>query len=255
MLPGLPLPVHRRRQRPAPKPKGKVRVTGEHLTSLTAYAELFNRVAAIPLNQSITFQRYYIAAHFRPRPGDRILDVGAYVGNNLLRYAEDGHFIDGIEVGRAYCDVWDRRRAEMSEEARGRTRMFCSLFEEWQADRAYDQALCCEVLEHVIDPQSFVAKIASHLGPGGQAFMASPKEKTRTSARLVSGEDLRAWAEKAGLKVVRVFEAVPYKPKDRKGLAGWIHKAWIRTFHKEQFNRPRDWGVAQWVCIAEKGKP
>ena len=245
---GYPQPVMYRQ-----RPPERTQLTGEHLASLEAYAEFFNHAASLPINQRTTSQRYYIARYFSPSPGDSILDVGAYLGSNLRRYAEEGYDIDGVEVGKAYCDVWDGLKMAVDPQARARTRMFCAMFETWKADVTYDQVLCCEVLEHVIDPQAFVAKIASHMAVGGRAFLATPQEKTRTAARLVRQQDLRAWAEKSGLKVVREIGAIPYKPKEYKGLRGWLQNAWIKTFRKDQTNRPRDWGVAQWICIAQKG--
>jgi len=209
------LPQKRQRQRTP-------RVTGEHLQTLEAYAAFFNNVAKLPINQRTVDQRFYIVAHFRPRPGDRILDVGAYLGNNLRRYAEDGHEIDGLEIGKAYCDIWEQRSMEMEPEDRARTRMFCVPFEEWEADRTYDQIICTEVIEHVIDPQGFVLKMSGLLNLGGQLFLATPRTKTRTAAREVGPMDLRLWTSDAGLSVERMFVAIPRKEFDSLGVPNWI---------------------------------
>ena len=204
----------------------------EHLSSLEAHREWITDVSNLEVNQRTTSQRFYIAQHFRPKPGDRILDIGAYVGNNLLRYGGEGHPIDGIEIGSGYCGVWEARKGDLPADhpARFKAQMFCAAFEEWATTRTYDQALICEVLEHVIDPTSFVAKAAALLAPGGQLFIASPRERTRTAVREVTPADLRRWTQETGLEVSRLFVAVARKRNDG----------------------PRDWGVDQWICIATK---
>lgn len=203
----------------------------EHLESLEAYEKWFQEVSSLPRNHIVTWQRYYIDQHFRPRPGTRILDVGAYIGNNLLRYGKEGHEIDGIEVGSGYCKTWSFRKAtEMTPEEAGRTRMINCLFETWQPDRVYQHILCCEVLEHVIEPGMFVDKMAGVLQDAGELFIATPQVKTRTAVRLVAPKDMRRWVEEADMEVVEFIEAIPRKRTDG----------------------PTDWGVAQWICIARK---
>lgn len=204
-----------------------------HLESLEAYQEWFNQVARRPLNHTVLWQRYYIVKKFRPNPGESILDMGSYVGNNLIRYAKDGYQIDGIEVGEAYIRTFEERaetKALFRDEYE-RIRVFPTLIERFKPDRQYDRILCTELLEHVIDPVDILKKAHECLRKEGEVFIAVPLNKRcRTDVRDVGLRDLESWLRNAGFKK-------------------WI----FEEIHPERYDDgSKDWGVAQLLCFATK---
>ncbi|MEZ4334117.1 MAG: class I SAM-dependent methyltransferase [Myxococcota bacterium] len=110
----------------------------------------------------------------RPR---RILDVGASGGFLLDHFRRHGWSTLGIEPSRS--------AARHARERFG-LEMFCGElldFEldtdrEWREDggEPFDAVHCAQVLEHVLDPEACVARIASLLRPGGVAFVEVPND-------------------------------------------------------------------------------
>lgn len=56
-------------------------------------------------------------------------------------------------------------------------RYFLSLFEDYAADRRYDVVIATYVLEHVADPQKFLAKVRDLLKPGGLLLLVVPNAR------------------------------------------------------------------------------
>jgi 2-polyprenyl-6-hydroxyphenyl methylase/3-demethylubiquinone-9 3-methyltransferase len=100
----------------------------------------------------------------------------------------------------------------------------------------YDLVISMEVIEHVADPATFVAQLASLLAPGGLLLVSTPNRTPRSKmmmitlgesiggipkgthdwARFATPEELEAMLSTAGLRVI-----------DRKGLAFSV----ARGFH------------------------
>jgi SAM-dependent methyltransferase len=96
--------------------------------------------------------------------GDRVLEIGCGAGAFAAR-------LDGIDyVGLEF-------NAAAAEQARARgLRVLDQSIEEHSAARAgaYDRLCAFQVLEHVADPNSFLAACARALAPGGQLIIAVP---------------------------------------------------------------------------------
>ena len=200
--------------------------TGSHLESRDAFVRYATLVAEMPVNHKARVPVRYYYKHLFEKPGDAMLDVGSWLGANLMHYADRGHEIDGIEVARPYVDEALKRIATKTEDVRRRIRVFCCLVEEFVGDRLYDVALAGEILTHVRDPQATVAAIYKLLKPGGTLFLAVPKDQQRTETRSFDGAALRALVTELGFQVQQLFVTHP--------------KVTL------------EWGVAQWVCRAVK---
>jgi 2-polyprenyl-3-methyl-5-hydroxy-6-metoxy-1,4-benzoquinol methylase len=103
------------------------------------------------------------------KTGQRVLDVGC--GNGALLDAICRRFDcsgKGIDV--------DRRRIETARARGGPAKFECGLFDSARADAdgPYDAVISSAVIEHVIDPVSFIALLGRALAPGGSLFLLSP---------------------------------------------------------------------------------
>jgi 2-polyprenyl-3-methyl-5-hydroxy-6-metoxy-1,4-benzoquinol methylase len=92
----------------------------------------------------------------------------------------DGYMTSLIAPQVASLDVVDGSTTWL-ERTRARnlpaTRFFLSLFEEYEADRRYDVVFATYVLEHVADPQQFLARVRALLKPDGLLLLVVPNAR------------------------------------------------------------------------------
>lgn len=104
----------------------------------------------------------------RDRPAPTLIDIGANGGFMVeaarqLGFRAVGVEIDPVSVAYARQHYPDNRFCEGSIES------FAA-----QSDERFDAAYCSEVIEHVVDANSFVAAIAALLRPGGILYLTTP---------------------------------------------------------------------------------
>ncbi|WP_028476164.1 bifunctional 2-polyprenyl-6-hydroxyphenol methylase/3-demethylubiquinol 3-O-methyltransferase UbiG [Nocardia sp. CNY236] len=123
----------------------------------------------------------FFAEHFLPRiaPGSRVLEVGVghglmaamvldsrvdvtYVGVDIspasLAYTESALAIVGVAPNRFRMVVADAVAGDLATLSGGPT---------------FDGVICCEVLEHVDEPQVLMSNMAASVRPGGAGFMST----------------------------------------------------------------------------------
>lgn len=147
-------------------------------------------------------------------PGDRLLEVGCGFGYFLTAAARAGFDVCGI-------DASPRAVAEASRRAPGRVARG-SLDAAELAGRRFDVIFAAHVVEHVSEPRAFVAKLASHLAPGGVLVLVTPNVKSllaRVSGRrwvsfkvpehvaFYAPDTLRRLLVEAGLEVLAIDRA------------------------------------------------
>lgn len=124
----------------------------------TAYAQFL-------ANWDARFYAKY-ADTLRPdRPGARVLDVGCGVGQVLQRLADAGFAAQGVEVSEPNvarareaglrCEWYDGRRLPFP-------------------DRHFASVGALNVLEHVEEPEAFLAELVRVTEPGGRVVVSSP---------------------------------------------------------------------------------
>lgn len=95
----------------------------------------------------------------------RLLDVGAHLGLGGAMARAQGYPVLGLEPGgvrRAACHLFDLElRSGRLEDQSPEIGLF-------------DRILASEVLEHVPDPRSFLARLANLLEPGGRLLLSTP---------------------------------------------------------------------------------
>lgn len=101
--------------------------------------------------------------------GESLLDVGAgecdyKVHCGHLKYvSQDVALYDGTGEEGIHTKSWDTSRIDI----------VCDLYD-IPEDEAYDNVLCTEVLEHVVDPVAAVEKMARLVKPGGAMILTAP---------------------------------------------------------------------------------
>jgi glycosyltransferase involved in cell wall biosynthesis len=163
----------------------------------------------------------WIADAIRPWIGDRVLEIGAGIGNitgQLIprrRYVATDlnpnylHYLRNSAVGKPYLEV-----AALDFEEPGAFEPFAGRF---------DTAVCLNVLEHVGDPIAALRNLAEVLESGGRAVIYVPQRPGLFSTLdevlghrcRYEAEGLRREIEAAGLEVERLEQF------NRASILGW----------------------------------
>lgn len=141
-----------------------------------------------------------LEAQLLPRPGRRLLDVGAGMGGMLLLLSRFGQ-VEGAEFAPAA-----RERAR--QRFPGFTVHPCALPHQLPPGR-WDVVTCFDVLEHVEEPLTALETMRSRLTTGGQLVVTVPAFEFLWSAhddlnqhlRRYTAGSLRAELEAAGFRV------------------------------------------------------
>lgn len=138
-------------------------------------------------------QRAWLHQCLRGRSALKILDVGCGTGwmcEDLLRY--------GSVVGTDFADEILARAKDRIPDV-----MFIpGDFMELALDQDFDVVVSLEVLSHVVNQQAFIAKLASHMKPGGELLMATqngPILKRVSWIEPARVGNVRRWVERKEL--------------------------------------------------------
>lgn len=124
--------------------------------------------------------RYYLdlIGQYRGHHGGRLLEVGCGKGDLLTMASELGYDVTGVEYSPHSCAV---ARAKLQ----GKGRVVQGELSDLAGDsRGYDVCVLADVIEHVRDPRSFLARVHALLKPEGVIFIATPSLDT-WSAKLL----------------------------------------------------------------------
>ena len=179
----------------------------------------------------------------RPFVGDRVLEIGAGIGNitrRLLprsRYTAtdvNPHYLDylrNLSQSKPYMDV---RPVDLADPG-----SFAEL------EGRYDTVVCLNVLEHIPDESRAVQNLASALEPGGLAIVLVPRgprlfgalDEALGHQRRYTRATLREALEKQGFVVERIFDF------NRASVPGWwLNGKLLRRRHFSRFQlKTLDW--------------
>ena len=161
----------------------------------------------------------------RPLDGKRALDVGCGAGLLTEPLARLGAQVTGVDAAPELIEAARRHAAGQGLEIDYRA----AAVEEVEGQ--FDLVTCLEVIEHVADPQAFVAELASRLAPGGQMILSTPNRTawsrlltitlaegtgripkgTHDFDNFISPDQMRGLLEAAGLRCCD-FEGIAWTP-------------------------------------------
>ena len=121
-------------------------------------------------------------------PTKRLLEIGCGAGNFLVRAADRGFDVTGLEYSSYAAE-----RARINLDGRGRVLVgeVTSLADQ---SNAYDVCVLCDVIEHVRHPDEFVRDILRLLRPGGVLLVVTPSLDS-WSARVLGSRWMEYKAE------------------------------------------------------------
>ncbi len=98
----------------------------------------------------------------------KILDVGCGTGNMSIPLASLGHRVLGIDIDRPTI-----ARAKELNPFKNAS-FIVSTIDDISKTRKFDLIICCEIIEHLHDPNSFLTSIVSHLTKSGNLIISIP---------------------------------------------------------------------------------
>lgn len=148
------------------------------------------------------------ALRLLPRSGRRLLEVGAAGGFFLDEARSAGYAVTGIELNQRMADYG---RTELDLD------IISGAFESTDLEAgSYDVIVAQDVLEHVREPRTFVARVAALLAPGGVFLVRGPLEQSWKDSFFQSMRKLRH----------RPFEVIAQPPYH---LQGFVRRSFRRV--------------------------
>jgi len=150
---------------------------------------------------------------------ESILDVGCGVGIAVDLLSQNYPRVDGIDTSPDSI-------AHARQRARGNFEL--SSLGDWDPKRRYDVILSTQLIEHLRQPESFLAEATRHLRPGGYIVLETPNLNSRDPRSLwrsrIGGmyygkdhriiytlESLRQLLQKNGFEIVKA-KTITYSP-------------------------------------------
>jgi 2-polyprenyl-6-hydroxyphenyl methylase/3-demethylubiquinone-9 3-methyltransferase len=183
-----------------------------------------------PLHEINPIRLDFINLHSQGVFGKCVLDVGCGGGILSESMAKLGAHVSGIDMGQEPLNVAKLHALESGIKVHYE-QITAEKFAE-QHPAQFDVVTCMEMLEHVPDPESIIASIATLVKPGGHVVMSTLNktikgylfgvlaaerllklvpEGTHDHDKFIRPAQLIAWAEKYGLKA-RKTKGLTYNP-------------------------------------------
>jgi 2-polyprenyl-6-hydroxyphenyl methylase / 3-demethylubiquinone-9 3-methyltransferase len=116
-----------------------------------------------------------------PLKGKRVLDMGCGAGLLTEPLARLGGTVTGVDAAHENVLVAQDHAAQSGLTIRYR----CGEVDAVKGEK-FDLITCLEVIEHVADPASFIARLAGLLAPGGLIILSTPNRTPLSKIALIS---------------------------------------------------------------------
>jgi 2-polyprenyl-3-methyl-5-hydroxy-6-metoxy-1,4-benzoquinol methylase len=174
--------------------------------------------------------------------GKNILDVGC--GSGVLLEAICARF-DCAGLG---IDV-DRRRIAKAAATAKHARFTCGFFDPAKLTRKYDLILATAIVEHVLDPATFLAQLHQALADGGSLFLLTP------NARSLNYRLLRSWWRELLSVGEHIYLFTPESLARCAGQAGFQLVRASSDFDwsspRLRLDSPRNFAISLWAGYCE----
>jgi 2-polyprenyl-6-hydroxyphenyl methylase / 3-demethylubiquinone-9 3-methyltransferase len=152
-----------------------------------------NRVQFI---RETVLQHFYLESQsLKPFEGLNLIDIGC--GGGLLSepMRRMGFSVTGIDASEKNIGTAKAHASQSGLDINYRAKTVEQLIAEGQGP--FDVVLCMEVIEHVVDPDSFLKACATLVKPGGLLFMATLNRTLKSHALgIVAAEYILGWLPK-----------------------------------------------------------
>ncbi len=116
-----------------------------------------------------------------PLSGKHVLDMGCGAGLLAEPLARLGGTVTGVDAAHENVGVAQAHAAQSGLTIRYR----CGEVDAVKGEK-FDLITCLEVIEHVADPASFIARLAGLLAPGGLIILSTPNRTPLSKIALIS---------------------------------------------------------------------
>ncbi|KMQ50977.1 3-demethylubiquinone-9 3-O-methyltransferase [Chitinispirillum alkaliphilum] len=145
-----------------------------------------------------------------PLTGDNALDIGCGLGLYTVELIKRGFLVDAIDVSKHAVEV---TRAKIPVHLKNNANISVCPVENFEEKKRYDFIICSEVLEHIENDETAIAKISTLLNPGKNLLISVPFDPKLWSNvdvysnhyRRYSKESLRSMLENNGLEIKEEF--------------------------------------------------
>jgi glycosyltransferase involved in cell wall biosynthesis len=185
------------------------------------------------LNRAPRFSRW-MADVIRPYLGDRVLEIGAGIGNMSVHLMPRSVYW-ATDVNSHYLDYLETLKSTRPYLHVGFTDAACP--DSYPAGELFDTVVCLNVIEHVQDDVGALRNVRNVLAPGGRAIILVPQgpnlygtlDEVLGHCRRYTREALVSAAQQAGFRVEQILKF------NRPGVPAW----WLngRLLRRRTFGR------------------
>lgn len=165
----------------------------------------------------LTESRVRLFLHSNAGKRGTLLDAGCGGGRAMALVAEAGYQVTGVDISLGALGK-ARTRSRQANVVAGAVDSTLPF-----ADRSFDAALSCEVIEHLLDVPRFLSELNRVLRPGGRVFLSTPYhgltknlvlsvlglekhfDPAGAHVRFFTPKSLRQLLEQSGFRLKRTF--------------------------------------------------
>jgi SAM-dependent methyltransferase len=236
--------------------------SGQALTQAITLEDVLAREKIFP-NCTVDAERMSRQAHqFNKSGNDRALDIGSGFGFYTQALRKAGYRTVSINPGKYENEVFKKLNGDEP---------LAVMFEQYEPSEPFGVVMMSQVLEHLLEPDNAIGKVADLLAPGGVLACAVPNYDsflvkllgTRDNACLWVPEHvnyftengLKALMARNGFKIVKVEQItrVPFNALSKrlrlKGKAAAVVDGWVKSLQAPFVRLMHHFGLGIYINV------